>query len=50
MYLNLAVLFGFTLVYSLLAGRLERTPVAGPLVFTAFGVLVGPWGRDILHH
>ncbi|MFO1067946.1 MAG: cation:proton antiporter [Geminicoccaceae bacterium] len=49
MYLNLAVLFGFTLAYSLLAGRLERTPVAGPLLFTAFGALAGPFGLGLLH-
>jgi NhaP-type Na+/H+ or K+/H+ antiporter len=48
MYQNLAVLFGFTFAYSLVAGRLQRTPIAGALVFTAFGLLCGPLGLELL--
>jgi sodium/hydrogen antiporter len=44
MYQNIAILSAFAFVYSLVAGRLERTPVAGALVFTAFGLAVGPAG------
>ena len=48
MYQNIALLFAFAFIYSLVAGRLERTPVAGALVFTAFGLAVGPAGLDWL--
>lgn len=48
MYQTVAVLFAFAFVYSLVAGRLERTPVAGALVFTAFGLAVGPIGLNLL--
>ncbi len=48
MYRNIAILFAFAFVYSLVAGRLERTPVAGALVFTAFGLAVGPAGLNWL--
>ncbi|MCU7818052.1 MAG: hypothetical protein KZQ57_04085, partial [gamma proteobacterium symbiont of Lucinoma myriamae] len=40
MYENLALLAAFTFLYSILAGGLERTPINGAVVFTAFGVLV----------
>ncbi|QFU16234.1 cation:proton antiporter [Microvirga thermotolerans] len=42
MYRDMAILFAFAFVYALVAGRLERTPVAGALVFAAFGLAVGP--------
>jgi NhaP-type Na+/H+ or K+/H+ antiporter len=48
MYQTIAVLFAFAFVYSLVAGRLERTPVAGALVFTAFGLAAGPTGLNWL--
>jgi len=44
MYTNLAVLAIFALFYSLVAGRLERTPISGPIVFLSFGLLAGPLG------
>ncbi|MGD1983614.1 MAG: cation:proton antiporter [Chromatiaceae bacterium] len=44
MYEDLAILAVFVLVYSATAGGLERTPISGALVFTAFGLLVGPLG------
>ncbi len=44
MYTNLAVLAVFALLYSLVAGRLERTPISGPIVFLSFGLLAGPLG------
>lgn len=47
-YLNLAILAGFLFVYSLYATRLERTIINGPIVYVAFGFLVGPLGLDIL--
>ena len=38
----------FILVYSAIAGRIERTWVSGPIVFTIFGLLIGPVGLDLL--
>ena len=48
MYLDLAILALFILGYSLVAGRVERTWVSGPIVFTIFGLLIGPVGLDLL--
>ncbi len=42
MYENLGILALFAFAYSLLAGRLDRTPVNGPVVYLAFGVIAGP--------
>ncbi len=48
MYQNLALLGVFALVYSSVAGGVERTWVSGPIVFTAFGLLLGPLGMGLL--
>ena len=48
MYLPLAILTAFAFLYSILAGRLEKTPVSGPIVFIAFGLLMGPLGTGWL--
>ncbi len=42
MYENLAVIVMFMFCYSLLAGRLERTMISGPMVYIGFGILAGP--------
>ena len=47
-YVLLATLAGFTLVYSALAGRIEKGFVSGPIVFVAFGALIGPLGFGML--
>jgi NhaP-type Na+/H+ or K+/H+ antiporter len=47
-YQDLAILALFILVYSAIAGRIERTWVSGPIVFTIFGLLIGPAGLDLL--
>jgi NhaP-type Na+/H+ or K+/H+ antiporter len=44
MYLPLAILASFAFLYSIAAGRIEKTPFTGPIVFISFGVLVGPLG------
>ena len=49
MYQNAALLALFLLVYSAVAGRVERSWVSGPIVFTSVGLLLGPVGLDILH-
>ncbi len=47
-YETLALLAGFVLIYSIVAGGVERTWISGPIVFTLFGLLVGPVGLDLL--
>ena len=48
MYENLALFAAFVLVYSAVAGAVERTWISGPIVFTCFGLLVGPMGFGLL--
>jgi NhaP-type Na+/H+ or K+/H+ antiporter len=48
MYESLAILAAFVVIYSLIGGRLERTPVSGALVYTTFGLAVGPVGLGLL--
>ena len=48
MYENLAILALFIFLYSISSGFLERTPINGALIFTAFGLACGPFGLDIL--
>ena len=48
MYQDLAILALFILVYSSVAGRVERTWVSGPILFITFGLLIGPLGLDLL--
>ena len=48
MYLPLAIFASFAFLYSILAGRLEKTPISGPVVFITFGLLVGPLGAGWL--
>ncbi len=47
MYQTLAILALFILVYSSIAGRVERSWLSGPIVFTLFGLLIGPVGLDL---
>jgi NhaP-type Na+/H+ or K+/H+ antiporter len=42
MYIELAVFALFVFCYSIVAGRLERAPASGPIVFVAAGFLMGP--------
>lgn len=48
MYQNAAMLATFLLIYSAVAGRIERSWVSGPIVFTAVGFLLGPDGLGVL--
>ena len=48
MYETLALLAVFALVYSTVAGGVERTRVSGPIIFIAFGLVVGPLGLGLL--
>jgi NhaP-type Na+/H+ or K+/H+ antiporter len=44
MYIELAVLALFIFCYSLVAGRIERMAMSGPIVFVLVGFLMGPLG------
>jgi len=48
LYANLAILAAIVLVYGAVAGRLERSPVSGALVFMGIGLLLGPVGLGAL--
>ena len=48
MYLDLVIFAVFILVYSTVAGAVERTWVSGAIIFTAFGLLIGPVGLDLI--
>ncbi len=44
MYSELAILALFIFIYSLVAGRIERSVISGPMVFVVVGFLMGPFG------
>src|SRR5271157_4359556 len=48
MYENAAFLAVFLLIYSAVAGRIERSLISGPIVFTAVGLILGPDGLGVL--
>ena len=48
MYLDLFIFAVFILVYSSIAGNVERTWISGAIIFTAFGLLIGPVGLDLI--
>ncbi len=48
MYQNGAMLAVFLLIYSAIAGRIERSLISGPIVFTAVGFILGADGLGIL--
>jgi sodium/hydrogen antiporter len=48
MYQNAAILAAFLLIYSAVAGRAERSWLSGPIVFTAAGLLLGPYGIGVV--
>jgi NhaP-type Na+/H+ or K+/H+ antiporter len=47
-YLDLVIFAVFILIYSTVAGALERTWISGAIIFTAFGILMGPVGLDLI--
>jgi len=44
MYVELAILALFIFLYSIVAGRIERSAISGPMVFVVAGFLMGPSG------
>jgi len=47
-YQDLVILAVFTFFYSTVAGAIERTWIGGAIIFTAFGLLIGPVGLDLI--
>ena len=43
MYIELAILALFVFIYSVIAGRIERSIISGPMVFVVVGFLLGPF-------
>ena len=48
MYEDIALLAIFILIYSSVAGRIERSWISGPMIFTCFGLLISPSGFGLL--
>ena len=48
MYQNAAFLAVFLLIYSTVAGRIERSLVSGPILFTVIGFILGADGLGVL--
>ena len=48
MYAELSVLALFVFLYSLVAGRIERSAISGPMIFVAAGFILGPSGFGLL--
>ena len=44
MYIELGIIALFVFCYSIVAGRIERTVLSGPIVFVVAGFLMGPLG------
>jgi NhaP-type Na+/H+ or K+/H+ antiporter len=47
-YQDIVILAVFTFGYSTVAGAIERTWISGAIVFSAFGLLIGPVGLDLI--
>ena len=48
MYLDLALLAGCALLFSCVAGAVEKSRLTGPIVFVVFGFCIGPLGTGLL--
>ena len=48
-YQILTILAAFAFLYSLIASRLERTPVSGAVVYMFCGLACGPMGLGLIH-
>src|SRR6516164_2460132 len=48
MYRNAAIIAAIVLVYSAVAGRVSRSWVSGPILFTCAGLVFGPLGLNLL--
>ena len=50
MYGELAIIALFTFLYSIVAGRFERSIISGPMVFVIVGFILGPYVLGLLHY
>lgn len=48
MYQDLVVAAVFIFIYSSVAGAVEKTWISGAIIFTAFGLLIGPFALDLI--
>jgi NhaP-type Na+/H+ or K+/H+ antiporter len=48
MYIDLAILAVFAFAFSVIAGRIERSPVSGPIIYILFGLVAGPVGLGFM--
>jgi NhaP-type Na+/H+ or K+/H+ antiporter len=48
MYETIALMAVFIFIYSIISGGIERTPINGAVVFTAFGLIFGPMFLGLL--
>lgn len=49
MHSLIAVIAILAFLYSIIAGRIERSFVSGPIIFVAAGIILGPLGLDWFH-
>ena len=42
MYIHIALLASFVLIYNLFAEKIEKTAINGPLLYLIFGIAIGP--------
>ncbi|MDW5290610.1 cation:proton antiporter [Formosa sp. PL04] len=49
MYIHIAVLASFILIYNLFAEKIEKTTINGPLFYLIFGVIAGPVFLGVLN-
>jgi hypothetical protein len=47
-YENFAILTAVVLIYSAVAGRVARSWLSGPILFTGAGLILGPLGLNAL--
>ena len=48
MYENVAIMVLFAFAFSVIAGKVERSAISGPMVFIGFGLIAGPYGFGVL--
>jgi hypothetical protein len=47
-YVELAIGAFFIFTYSLIAGRVERSVISGPMIFVVVGYMIGPFGLGLV--
>ena len=45
---DIGVIATFLIAYGLISGRVEHSPLTGPMFFVGFGLLIGSEGLDVL--